>query len=142
MFKMNNDVSISIIYTRFTNIIYNLTTLGKVYSNEEIVRKIFNSANILGIKSEQTILEVRDFKKLEVNEFIESLIIYKYTLKRGEDEGKLKKGLTLKAILHERENDENEKSDEKNKKVSMIIKRIKRFLKRNKIFMKICQNIF
>ncbi|KAG2722252.1 hypothetical protein I3760_02G120300 [Carya illinoinensis] len=78
------------------------------------------------------ILEVRDLKKLEVNELIGSLITHEYTLKRGEEEGKPKKNLALKIIPYESESDENEENDDKDEKVAMIIRRIQRFLKKNK----------
>ncbi|KAG2720688.1 hypothetical protein I3760_02G046300 [Carya illinoinensis] len=57
---------------------------------------------------------------------------YEYTLKIGEEEEKLKKSFTLKAIAHESENDENEENDDKNEEVVMITRKIKRFLKKNK----------
>ncbi|XP_042953597.1 uncharacterized protein LOC122290115, partial [Carya illinoinensis] len=74
MFKMNDDESISSMHTRFTNIINNLTALGKVYSKVEIVRKILNSLPKRWESKVTAILEARDLKKLEVNELIGSLI--------------------------------------------------------------------
>ncbi|KAG2666401.1 hypothetical protein I3760_15G058700 [Carya illinoinensis] len=64
-------------------------------------------------ESISTILEARDLKKLEVNELIGSLITHEYTLKRGEEEGKPKKSLALKAVPHESESDEDEENDDK-----------------------------
>ncbi|KAG2680693.1 hypothetical protein I3760_11G110400 [Carya illinoinensis] len=77
MFKMHDDESISIMYTRFTNIMNSLTAL-----------------------------EGKDLKKLEVNDLIGSIITHEYTLKRGEKEGTPKKTLTLEAVYHESESDE------------------------------------
>ena len=43
LLKMNPAESITSIFTRFTNIINGLKSLGKVYANSELVRKIFRS---------------------------------------------------------------------------------------------------
>ena len=40
LFKMQPDKTIKEMFTRFTNITNNLKSLGKTYTNEEIVRKI------------------------------------------------------------------------------------------------------
>ncbi|KAG2664327.1 hypothetical protein I3760_16G077100 [Carya illinoinensis] len=53
-----------------------LTVLGKVYSKVEIVRKILNSLPKRWKSKVTAILEVRDLKKLEVNELIGSLITH------------------------------------------------------------------
>ena len=132
MFKMNDDESISSMHTRFTNIINSLTALGKVYSKVEIVRKILNSLPKRWESKVTAILEARDLKKLEVNELIGSLITHEYTLKRGEEEGKPKKSLALKAVPHESESDEDEENDDKDEEVAMITRRIQRFLKKNR----------
>ncbi|KAG2727786.1 hypothetical protein I3760_01G174400 [Carya illinoinensis] len=94
MFKMNDDESISM----------------------EIVRKILNSLPKRWESKVTAILETRDLKKFEVNELIGSLITHEYTLKRGEEEGKPKKSLTLKAVPYENESE----------KVAMITRRIQR----------------
>ena len=40
LFKMNFDESISSMFTRFTEIVNSLKSLGKIYTNSELVRKI------------------------------------------------------------------------------------------------------
>ncbi|KAG2665985.1 hypothetical protein I3760_15G034000 [Carya illinoinensis] len=98
----------------------------------EIVRKILNSLPKRWESKVTAILEARDLKKLEVNELIGSLITHEYTLKRGEEEGKPKKSLALKAVPHESESDDDEENEDKDEEVAMITRRIQRFLKKNK----------
>ncbi|KAF5462365.1 hypothetical protein F2P56_018382 [Juglans regia] len=130
---MNDDESLSSMYTRFSNVINKLIALGKVYSNVEIVRKILNSLLKRWESKVTAILEARDLKKLEVNDLIRSLSTHEYTLKRGEEEGKPKKSLALKVVPHESESDEDEESDDQDEEVAMITKRIKIFLKEIKL---------
>ncbi|KAG2669880.1 hypothetical protein I3760_14G056800 [Carya illinoinensis] len=132
MFKINDDESISSMHTRFTNIINSLTAFGKIYSKVEIVRKILNFLPKCWESKVTAILEIRDLKKLKMNELIGSLITHEYTLKRGEEEGKLKKSLALKVVPHESESDEDEENEDKIEEVAMITRRIQRFLKKNK----------
>ena len=40
LFKINSDESISSMFTRFTEIVNSLKSLGKTYTNSELVRKI------------------------------------------------------------------------------------------------------
>ena len=40
LFKMNSDESISSMFTRFTETVNSLKSLGKIYTNSELVRKI------------------------------------------------------------------------------------------------------
>ena len=40
LFKMNSDESISSMFTRFTEIVNSLKSLGKTYTNSELIRKI------------------------------------------------------------------------------------------------------
>ena len=64
LFKMQADESIKDMFTRFTNITNNLKSLGKSYSNEEMVRKILRclSKNKWGPKV-TAIEEAQDLKK-------------------------------------------------------------------------------
>ena len=43
LFKMEHDESITKIFTRFTDIINGLKSLGKSYSNSDLVKKILRS---------------------------------------------------------------------------------------------------
>ncbi|KAG6668099.1 hypothetical protein CIPAW_01G148100 [Carya illinoinensis] len=118
----------------------NLTVINLLYNalNGNEFNRIMNCATAKEIwdnlkESKVTaILEARDLKKLEVNELIGSLITHEYTLKRGEEEGKPKKSLALKAVHHESESDEDEENDDKDEEVAMITRRIQRFLKKNR----------
>ncbi|KAG6662103.1 hypothetical protein CIPAW_03G219700 [Carya illinoinensis] len=67
-----------------------------------------------------------------MNELIGSLIIYEYTLKRGEEKGKSKKSLVLKAVPHESKSDEDEEKNDKAEEVAIITRRIQILLKKNK----------
>ena len=48
LFKMKPDETIPQMFTRFTDIINGLTSLGKIYTNAEIVRKVLRSLPKVG----------------------------------------------------------------------------------------------
>lgn len=94
-------------FNRFTNVVNNLETLGNIYLNLEMIRKILNSLPISREPKFMTILEVKDLIKFEINELIKSLIIHEYTLKIWEEKRKSKKNLTFKDVSQERESEED-----------------------------------
>ena len=99
-------------FTRFTDITNNLKTLGKTYSNEEMVRKILRCLpkNKWGPKV-TAIEEAQDLKRLELDDLLGKLLTHEIHLK--EDEGdSLRKGIALKASKEDGTSDEEEPNDD------------------------------
>ena len=98
LFKMQSDESIKDIFTHFIDITNNLKSLGKTYSNKEIVRKIIMCLpkNNWG-PGVTTIKQAQDFKKLKLGDRLRKLLKHQIHLKEDEGESS-RKGIALKAI--------------------------------------------
>ena len=92
---MDLNESIKDMFTRITNITNNSKSLGKTYSNEEIVRKILwcLPKNKRGLKV-TAIKEAQDLKKLELDDLLRKFLTHKIHLKEDEGESS-RKGTTL-----------------------------------------------
>ena len=81
LFKMEVDESVKDMFTRFTDIINNLKSLGKTYFNEEMMRKILRCLpnNKWGPK-DTTIEKAQDIKKLELDDLLGKLLTHEIHL--------------------------------------------------------------
>ena len=103
LFVMNKDENISEMSTRFTNIVNYLKSLGKIYTNEENVRKILRSLPKKWEAKKTAIYEVRDLKVLSLDELFGSLMMYELEMnsKVEEEEVKPNKNFALKSSHHD-----------------------------------------
>ena len=74
MFKMKTEESITKMFTRFTDIINRLKSLGKVYSNSEQVRKILRSMPRNWEAKVTAIEEAKNLNALPLEELLGSLM--------------------------------------------------------------------
>ena len=81
MFKMEPSETISDMYTRFTNIINNLKSLGKTYTNQELVNKILRSLPSMWDAKSTAIQEAKDLETLPLEQLVGSLMTYEMNLK-------------------------------------------------------------
>ena len=81
MFKIEHSETISDMYTRFTNIINNLKSLGKTYTNQELVNKILRSLPSTWDAKSTAIQEAKDLETLPLEQLIGSLMTYEINLK-------------------------------------------------------------
>ncbi len=77
IFKMDESKTIAHMYSKFTNIINSLKTLGKTHTQLELVRKILRSLPATWIHKVSTIKKFKDLKKYDLEELIGSLITHK-----------------------------------------------------------------
>ena len=142
LFKMTKDESIKEMFTRFTEIVNNLDSLGKVFSNEEKVRKILRCLpkGKWGPKV-TAIEEAQDLRHLPLDNLLGKLITHEMSL--NEDDGDLpstSKNLVLKAKKEERDEDtsENEEDDDDDDEdpFALITRGLARILKMKKSFNK------
>jgi len=119
---MQGDESIKDMCTRFTDITNNLKSLGKSYSNEEMVRKILRCLpkNKWGLEV-STIDEAHDLKKLELGDLFGKLLTHEIHLKEEDGESS-KKGIALKAIKQDCSS-EDEDPDNNDDEVFLLIVR-------------------
>ena len=134
LFVIKKDENISEMSTRFTNIVNCLKSLGKIYTNDENVRKILRSLPKRWEAEKTAIYEARDLKVLSLDELFGSLMTYKLEMnsKVEEEEVKPKKNFTLKSFYYDHDNSEEESDEEE--KIALMTRRFKKFLKKKKGF--------
>ena len=103
LFVMKKDENISETSTRFTNIVNCLKALGKIYTNQENVRKILRSLPKKWEAKMTVISEARDLKVLTLEELFGSLMTYELEMnsKLEEEDVKPKKNFALKSSHHD-----------------------------------------
>ena len=104
-------------FTRFTNIINDLKSLGKVYTNVKMVRKIIMCLPRNQGPKVTAIEEAKALTKIGLDELLGSFMIYEITLKSNEeiDESKKKREMAFKtssSLINEAIHDD-EKNNEK-----------------------------
>ncbi|GAV87533.1 UBN2 domain-containing protein [Cephalotus follicularis] len=115
--------------TRFTNITNALKSIGKSYTNNEMVRKILRSLPIAWMPKVTTTKEAKDLSTLPMEEFIGSLMTHELNLKSQEVEEVKKKEEKRKTIaLKAREESDDEDQDG----LAMITRKVQEFLSKNK----------
>ena len=80
---MKHDESIKQMHTRFTDIINDLSSLGKEYTTSEMVRKILRSLPKQWEAKVIAIQEAKDHSKLPLDELISSLMTHEITMNQN-----------------------------------------------------------
>ncbi|KAA3477076.1 UBN2 domain-containing protein [Gossypium australe] len=83
LFKIKSRESIKEMFNIFTDIINGLKSLGKAYSNKQMMKKLLNSLSKEWEAKVTTIEESKDLDKLSLDELISSLITYEMKLEHG-----------------------------------------------------------
>ena len=91
LFKMELTETITSMYTRFTDIVNNLKKLNKVYTDDDLCRKILRSLFWTCDLNITTIQEARDLNTLKVEELVGSLMTYEIGLNQHKEEELKKK---------------------------------------------------
>ena len=116
LFKMEHDELITEIFTHFTDIINDLKSLDKSYSNSDLVRKILRSLPRTWEAKVTAIQEAKDLNILPLEELLGSLMTHELRMKQHKEEDVKKKriiALKFTAQPNEEFNDtENEEQDE------------------------------
>ena len=125
MFKMQPYKSIGDMFTRFSEIINNLQSLGKSYSLSDLVRKILSSLTPDWEKKTTAIEETKDLSTYSLEDFIGNLTSYEVQMKEKEIENvPIKKSMAFKASLE---------SDDSEDDIALIFHKFKDFLKERRI---------
>ena len=125
-FKMKPNETVSKIFSRLTVLTNGLKSLGKSYTEYEIVRKILRSLTSAWHTKATVIEESRNLSSTTVDELIGSLMTYELNLKRTDEPEIKKKSLALKANMKNKEpksESESSSSDEDSGEFSMFIRR-------------------
>ncbi|KAL6990875.1 hypothetical protein U1Q18_052533 [Sarracenia purpurea var. burkii] len=114
---MPSHENVKDMFTRFNLIINNLKSLGKVFPNIEIVRKILRTLPEEWRPKVTAIEEAKDLTTLSLDDLMGSLFTHEFTLKKKEEDpfGK-KKNIALKATKRIEKEEETKSDDEKEEK--------------------------
>ena len=85
LFKMKSIETIVEMYARFIDIINRLKSLGKSYSNDELVRKMLRSLPKSQEAKVTAIQEAKDLNTLPLENLLGSLMTYEMNAKRYEE---------------------------------------------------------
>ncbi|XP_057999048.1 uncharacterized protein LOC131177895 [Hevea brasiliensis] len=130
---MELDETISEMYDRFVEIIGGIKSLGKTFTNEELVKKILRSLPKEWLPKVTSLKDSKDLSKVQLDELLGNLIDYEVTLKREqvEEPNKAKKTIAFK-VSSENSSDEDDEFDEE--ELALMTRRIRKMLFQNKKF--------
>ena len=138
LLKMKEGERIQEMFDRFNDILNGLRTLGKTYSNSELVRKILRALPKSWASKKDVILEANDLNQLPSEELLGSILTHEMGLYEDEENGSKndkRRGMALKSkVIEDSEADENSDSDEE--EMAMYARKFRRFIKKNKIWKK------
>ena len=151
LFKMKEDESIDQMFGRFQTITNGLKALGRIYDNQDHVRKILRSLPKRWRPKVTAIQEAKDLSKLKLDELLGSLKIHEVELD-GEEKSRKDKSIALKVVQRnkrhnsskalkiednqdddEAESDENSDDDDEDE-LSFISRKIRRMWKKKPRF--------
>ncbi|XP_056695347.1 uncharacterized protein [Spinacia oleracea] len=125
LFTMKPSETIQDMITRFTNIINELNSLGKIITPEEQVRKVLRSLPQDPWMARVTALqETKDFTKFNLEQLAGSLLTHELQLNARPSENTKNRALALKT-----ENDENSEEDEE---TALFARRFRRMFRNYK----------
>ena len=134
LFQMEQNETITSMFTRFTDIINYLKSLCRVHNNSDVVIKILRSLPRAWEAKVMIVQEAKDLSTLPLEELQGSLMTHELMMQqKTEDESKKKKVIALKATTSiEREDEEESDSGEEksDNKVALLTRKFKKFLKR------------
>ena len=136
LFRMNQGESIQEMQKRFTHIVNHLASLGKTFSNEDLINKVLRCLNRNWQPKVTAISESRNLATMTLATLFGKLQEHEMELSRlsqSEDHDKKKKGIALKASTSELDDDDEESNadvelDEEN--LALLVRKFGKFLKK------------
>jgi len=136
LFKMDSNETISAMYTRFTDIINGLKSLGRTYTNADLVQNVLRSLPDKWEAKLIAIQQAKDLNTLPLDELLGSLIIHELAMQqRTNEDTKRKKAIAFKDIKEDKNEDSDSLDDDdlENDEIALVMRRFKRFMGRRKI---------
>ena len=126
LFCMKSKESIRDMFTRFTNIINELASLGKFISSEEHVRKVLRSLPEDRWMAKVTALqETKDFTKFNLEQLAGSLMTHELHLDTEYGESSKSKSIALKA-------DDEDDSDSEEEEAALMVRKFRKMYRNMK----------
>uniref|UniRef100_A0A803MU64 UBN2 domain-containing protein n=1 Tax=Chenopodium quinoa TaxID=63459 RepID=A0A803MU64_CHEQI len=120
LFAMNKNEKINDCFRRFMTIVNDLRSLGKSFSDEDLVRKFLRSLTDAWTAKVTAVYEAKDLSTLSLEQLIGSLMTHEMLIE-SKSEKELVRGVALKGTVEEEEDE-----------ISMIAKRFERSLRDQK----------
>ena len=133
MFRMKQDESISDMFARFMQLTNQLNSLGKVYSNSELVRKILRSLTPQWHTKATIVEDSKNLSTMPLDELIGSLMTYELNLKRNAENEKGKRPIALEAQgsrTHVSGETSSSSDSDDEGEFSMLARQFRKFLKK------------
>ena len=109
LFKMESNENIYAMFTRFTDIINSLKSLGRTYSNSDLVHKILRSLPRNWEAKVTAIQEAKDLNTLPLDELLGSLMTHELSRSQNlEEDEPRKRRIALKAVTDSEEEETSE----------------------------------
>ncbi|VFQ66088.1 unnamed protein product [Cuscuta campestris] len=133
LFSMKANESIDSYFEIFSNIINNLDTLGKHYTDHDLVRKILRCMTLEWKSEVRAISEGRDYNTLTYDTLRGKLLTYETSTLYPPVDSKQRKSIALKSTkeIEEVSHDEDSSDTEENPELALVIKRFNKFVKKN-----------
>ncbi|GAV62605.1 UBN2 domain-containing protein, partial [Cephalotus follicularis] len=106
--------------------------VNKVYTNSEMVRKIFRCLRRVCMPKVTTIEEAKDLNTLPLEDLLGSLVTHELSIKKKDDDEEKEKRKKKVVVLKSFANEESE--DDSDEELSLITRKFKRFLENKKKF--------
>jgi len=107
LFSMKENKSMKEMFTRFNDIVTDLESLGKAYTNGEKVRKIWRS--LPRVWDSKVTTEVKYLDDLSFDNLLGSLMIYEIMMKRDDvDDTKKMRGVAFKVEKESQDSDDDD----------------------------------
>jgi hypothetical protein len=132
LFKMKQNESVSDMVTRMTDITNTLKSLGKEYSQVDLVRKILRCLTPEWERKTTAIEEANDLNTLTLEDLVGNLMAYEVQLQDRQEEEPKKRSLAFKATSDSENSEEDEDED-----IALITRQFRRFIKKGRFQRKV-----
>ena len=137
LFRMEANKIIFEMFTRFTDIINDLKSLGKVCTNVEMLRKILMCLPRKWGSQVIAIEKAKDLTKMDFYELFGSLMTHEITLKSNEeiDESKKRRKITFRTSSSQI-NEESNDDEECDEKIALFTRRFNKLFKNDQFYLR------
>ncbi len=137
---MDSNETITCMFTRFTDIVNGLKSLGKNYTNSELVRKILRCLPRSWKAKVMAIQEAKDLNKLPLEELLGSLMTHELTMKQHNEEesSHKKKVIALKSTSSNKDlscsSSSEEEEHEEDDGEALLVRKFRKFINHKKSY--------
>ena len=126
LFRMEKNETITEMFTRFTDIINGLNSLGETYSQADKVKKVLRSLTSDWERKTTAIEEAQDLNKLTLDDLVGNLLAYEVHMQERKDQDQpMAKNIALKAYHDDSDSEDSEEDEDFGRKFRKFMKKEK-----------------